>query len=46
MQQGLSNKDAAARLFVSPRTIDFHLRNVFSKLGISSRGELAQVPLD
>lgn len=46
VQQGLSNKDAAARLFVSPRTIDFHLRNVFSKLGISSRGELAQVPLD
>jgi DNA-binding CsgD family transcriptional regulator len=46
VQQGLSNKDAAARLFVSPRTVDFHLRNVFSKLGISSRGELAQVPLD
>jgi DNA-binding CsgD family transcriptional regulator len=46
VQQGLSNKDAAARLFVSPRTIDFHLRNVFTKLGVTSRGELAQLTLD
>jgi DNA-binding CsgD family transcriptional regulator len=46
VQQGLSNRDAAARLFVSPRTVDFHLRNVFSKLGVASRGELAQLALD
>jgi DNA-binding NarL/FixJ family response regulator len=46
VQQGLSNRDAAARLFVSPRTVDFHLRNVFSKLGVASRGELAQLVLD
>ncbi len=39
--QGLSNRDAAAQLFVSPRTVDFHLRNVFGKLGVSSRAELA-----
>jgi hypothetical protein len=42
----LSNKAAAAQLFVSPRTIDFHLRNVFSKLQVSSRAELMALPLD
>lgn len=43
--QGLPTRDVAAQLFVSPRTVDFHLRNVFSKLGVTSRGELAHVPL-
>ena len=42
---GLSTRDVAARLFLSPRTIDFHLRNVFAKTGISSRGQLAQLDL-
>jgi DNA-binding CsgD family transcriptional regulator len=40
--EGLSNRDVAAQLFLSPRTIDFHLRNVFRKLGISSRMQLVQ----
>jgi DNA-binding CsgD family transcriptional regulator len=44
--QGLPNRDVAAQLFVSPRTVDFHLRNVYTKLAISSRGELARVPLE
>ena len=43
--RGMSNKDAAARCWISPRTVAFHLRNVFSKTGVSSRGELAQLGL-
>ena len=42
---GLSNKEVAAQLFLSPRTIDAHLRKVFAKLGIRSRTQLARVPL-
>jgi DNA-binding CsgD family transcriptional regulator len=43
-RQGLSNRDAAAQPFVSPRIVDFHLRNVFSKLGVASRAELTALP--
>jgi ATP/maltotriose-dependent transcriptional regulator MalT len=44
--QGLSNREVAAQLFLSPRTIAAHLRNVFRKLGISSRTELARLHLE
>lgn len=43
--QGLATRDVAAQLFVSPRTVDFHLRNVFAKTGVTSRAALAHVPL-
>jgi DNA-binding CsgD family transcriptional regulator len=43
--QGLSNKDVAAQCWVSPRTVAFHLRNLFTKLGISSRTQLAKLDL-
>ena len=43
--RGLSNKDVAAQLYLSPRTIDAHLRRVFAKLLITSRTQLARMPL-
>jgi DNA-binding CsgD family transcriptional regulator/tetratricopeptide (TPR) repeat protein len=39
-RDGLSNPAIGARLFVSPRTVEYHLHKVFSKLEVSSRGEL------
>ena len=41
--QGLTNKQAADRLYVSPKTVETHLGHVFAKLNVSSRAELRAI---
>ncbi len=43
LADGLSTREAAAAMFLSPKTIEYHLRNVYTKLGIHSRAELAEL---
>ncbi|MEV6286118.1 AAA family ATPase [Kribbella sp. NPDC051770] len=43
VRDGLSNPEVGARLFLSPRTVEWHLRKIFDKLGISSRRQLREV---
>jgi DNA-binding CsgD family transcriptional regulator len=42
-RDGLSNPEIGTRLFISPRTVKYHLQKVFTKLGITSRGQLERV---
>ena len=39
-REGLSNQEIGTLLFISPRTVEWHLHNVFTKLGIRSRVQL------
>ncbi|HEX2368373.1 MAG TPA: LuxR C-terminal-related transcriptional regulator, partial [Acidimicrobiia bacterium] len=43
--RGATNKEVAAALFVSTKTVEFHLRNLYTKLGVRSRTQLANKPM-
>jgi DNA-binding CsgD family transcriptional regulator len=43
VSQALTNQQIARRMYLSPHTVNYHLRQIFLKLGISSRVELARI---
>jgi DNA-binding CsgD family transcriptional regulator len=46
VREGLSNPEIAARLYVSPRTVEYHLHKVFQKMNVTSRTQLARLVSD
>ncbi len=46
LAQGSRNKEIAAALFLAPKTVEFHLSNIFSKLQVSNRTEAARIALE
>ncbi|WP_243716018.1 AAA family ATPase [Actinomadura darangshiensis] len=46
VREGLTNPEIGARLFISPRTVEWHLRKTFGKLGITSRRQLQRSPAE
>jgi DNA-binding CsgD family transcriptional regulator len=42
LAEGRTTREAAAALFISPKTVEYHLRHVYLKLGIRSRAALAE----
>jgi DNA-binding CsgD family transcriptional regulator len=41
--EGASNREVAAALFVTPKTVEFHLTRIYRKLDVGSRGELIRL---
>ncbi|WP_345430632.1 helix-turn-helix transcriptional regulator [Actinoallomurus vinaceus] len=41
LAEGLTNKEIGARLFISERTVESHVRNILNKLGFNSRAQIA-----
>jgi DNA-binding CsgD family transcriptional regulator/signal transduction histidine kinase len=46
LASGARNKEIAAQLFITPRTVEYHLSNIFSKLNVSNRTEAARAALE